>query len=466
MTAPSDCDLIVSGGVVITLDADRRVLADGAVAIQAGRIVAVGPAAVVAAAWNAPSLIDAAGGLIHPGYIDGHYHAGLHLIRGALPDDPGALTADPARPGAFARWLNALTEKDEHAAATLMACEMAMNGFTGFVEAATAFFPDVVAEEASTVGIRSSVSDCMLWDLVVGDEVAVQIPRAPCDLDHALAGLGGQLHRNAAGGLSRGHVAIYGMATGSDVLMAESKRLADAAGSVVHQHQSFMAEDAAVDALRSGKPAMVHYLEHGLIGPSSVFTHMNVLSEAEVEAIVASGMALVWHPCNAGYYGVTRKSPSRFPVLHRAGTQIAFGTDVAKAWSFGDLGPIGYLMSREQGDYLPAEAILEMQTLGGARAMGMADHLGCLAVGRAADVVIRDAALPQTSPGFDPVGHLMLIQRTKGVRTVLCNGQVIVENGLPTRVDLLRVLADARVSAHETASRADLAPAPRWTIQT
>lgn len=466
MTVPASCDLIVTNGLVITLDAQRRVLADGAVAIRGGRIMAVGPSATVASAWTAPRRVDAQGGLVHPGYIDGHYHAGLHLIRGALPDDPFGLPADSNRPGAFARWLNALTPEDERAATTLMACEMAMNGFTGFVEAATAFFPDVVADAASRVGIRSSVSDCMLWDIPGGDAIAVQIDRAPCDRALAMAGLGGQLHRNALDGLSRGHVAIYGLATGSDELMAEAKRLADGAGAVVHQHQSFVAEDAAFDATRSGKPAMVHYLENGLIGPSSVFTHMNVLSEAEVEAVVASGMAVVWHPGNAGYYAVTRYAPSRFPALHRAGIAVAFGTDVAKAWSFGDLGPVGYLMSRAQGDYLPAEAILEIQTLGGARAMGMADHLGCLDVGRAADLVIRDAVMPQMAPGFDAVRHLVLILRTGGIRSVICNGDVIVENGQPTRVDLAEVVAAACRSAHQTALRADLAAAPRWTATT
>ena len=461
MTEP--CDILIEHGLIVTVDAERRVWADGAIAVKGGVIAGIGRSAEVAPHWTPATRIDAQGGVVHPGFIDGHYHAGLHLIRGALPDDPNAPSASlPGKPGPFARWLNALTEADERAGSRLMAVEMAMNGFTGFVEAATAFYPDVVADAATEVGIRSSVTDCMIWDQTGGEPMATQVPRAPCDAARVKE-LGGQLWRNAKGGLSRGHVAVYGMGSASDALMAEAKRVADAAGSVVHQHQSFMPEDAAADAARFGKPALVHFAEAGLIGPSSVFTHMNALSEAEAEAVVASGMALVWHPGNAVYYGIAPNARSRFPGIARAGTAVAFGTDVAKAWSFGDLGIIGYLMAREWGDYVPAETILEMFTLGGARAMG-SDQLGRLAVGRPADIVIRRADLPEVQPGFDPVRHLVLIQRSKGVDTVICDGRVIVAGGRPVGVDLDEVIAEARVSALRTAQVADVVPAPRWRV--
>ncbi|MGQ0567471.1 MAG: amidohydrolase family protein [Gemmobacter sp.] len=461
MTSP--CDILVENGLVITVDDQRRVWAEGAVAVKDGMIAAIGPTREVAAHWSPARRIDARGGVVHPGWIDGHYHAGLHLIRGALPDDPAAPSASlPGRPGPFARWLNALTEADERAATRLLTCELAMNGFTGFVEAATAFFPDVVADAASEIGIRSSVADCMLWDLSGGEPMAVQVPRAPCNAGRAMAGLGGQLWRNARGGLSRGHVGIYGMGSASDDLMAEARRVADAAGSVVHQHQSFMAEDAAADAARFGKPALVHFAEHGLIGPSSVFTHMNALTEAEAEAVVASGMALVWHPGNTVYYGIAPTSRSRFPQMARAGTSVAFGTDVAKAWTFGDLGSIGYLLAREWGDYVPPETILEILTRGGARAMGMDGRLGQLAVGLPADIVIRRADAPEAQPGFDPVRHLVLVERGRGVDTVICDGRVIVTGGRPVAVDLDEVVAEARLSAHRVAQAADVVPAPRW----
>ena len=158
MTAP--CDILIENALIVTVDADRLVWSDGAIAVRNGMIVAIGRTADVTPNWTPAKRIDAAGGMVHPGFIDGHYHAGLHLIRGALSDDPNVpAVALPGKPGPFGRWLNALTEVDERAATRLLACELAMNGFTGFVEAATAFFPDVVADAASEVGIRSSVTE-------------------------------------------------------------------------------------------------------------------------------------------------------------------------------------------------------------------------------------------------------------------------------------------------------------------
>ncbi len=460
--APEHCDLLLVGGYILTLDSGRRVFADGAIAVRAGTIAAVGPTAEVTAAWTADRRIEAAGGLVHPGFIDGHYHAGLHLIRGALPDDPSLSAGDDRGPGAFVRWLNVLREEDEAIATKVAACEMAMNGFTGFVEGGTAFYPSIVAEAATAVGLRISVADCMLWDQPTRDPMPTQIPRAPCDRAHAEANLGGELWRNGEPGLARGHVALYGLASASDELMRAAKAKAEAAGAPVHQHQSFTPADAEEDRKRFGKPPLLHFAEQGLIGPECVFTHMNVLSDAEVEAVVESGMALVWHPGNALYYGIASKTPHRFPELKRRGTEIAFGTDVAKAFSFGDLGFIAYLASRTWGDYLSAEAMLEIYTRGGARTMGLSDRLGCLEVGRAADIVVRRADSPDLAPALDPLRQLALIQRTKGVAWVICDGAVIVQDGQPVGVDLEALLVEARKSALDLAARADVKPAPRW----
>ena len=63
----------------------------------------------------------------------------------------------------------------------MAAVEMVKNGFTGFVDAATSFSPEAVAEAVEAVGIRASVSDCMLWDIVGGEPMAAEMVRAPCD---------------------------------------------------------------------------------------------------------------------------------------------------------------------------------------------------------------------------------------------------------------------------------------------
>lgn len=454
---PKQCDLLIVGGCVLTVDVNRTIYSDGAVAISGNAIVAVGPTRTIEKAWSAARRIDARGGVVHPGYIDGHYHAGLHLCRGSIPDAPGGGT------GVFKRWINAITEEDEHASALLASAELARNGFTGFVDAGTSFYPDAIAAAVNAVGIRASLADCMLWDTVGMETLAGEVERAPNDRARCLRELGGQLERNReAGARVRGHVALYGSGSGTDELMREAKGLADRAGVMYHQHQSLTKEEADYDRKRFGKPALVHYAQQGLIGPNSAFTHMNVLEEAEVEAVAASGMALVWHPGNFMYYGISQTGRSAFPDLHRRGTSIAFGTDIAKAWAFGDLGIIAYLVSREWGQFLSSEAILEMFTHGGARAIGMPGELGAIEPGRRADIVIRSADHPDSQPGVDPVKQLALIARTRGVDTVLCDGEIIVRHGRLTRLDEEEIYRVARRSAEATAERADLRPKSNW----
>jgi 5-methylthioadenosine/S-adenosylhomocysteine deaminase len=297
----------------------------------------------------------------------------------------------------------------------------------------------------------------MIWDLVGGEPMAAQIPRAPCDAKRARNLLGAELKKRASGdGLARAHVALYGLGSASMELTKEAKRLADQAGVAFHQHQNFMPGDAAFDKQRFGKPALVHFAETGILGSNTVFTHMNALEDAEVEAIAKSGMGLVWHPGNFMYYGIAQTARSRYPELARQGTPIAFGTDVAKVWAFGELGFIAYLVSREWGDYVPSEGLMEMFTLGGAHAMGASDELGSLEAGKLADIVIRTNELPDAQPNVDVVRQLMLVSRTKSVDTVICNGEVVVRHGSLTRLDESAVYAAAQVSARRMAERAGI----------
>ena len=85
---PGNCDLLIVKGHVLTMDSKRTIFADGAVAIKGSRIVAVGPTAAIEKAWQATRRINADGNVVHPGYIDGHYHTNLHLSRGSITDDP------------------------------------------------------------------------------------------------------------------------------------------------------------------------------------------------------------------------------------------------------------------------------------------------------------------------------------------------------------------------------------------
>ena len=162
MNKPRNADLLVGGGVVVTVDSSRRVLANGAVAIAQGRIVAVGPTTEVEAAFRARRRIDAANHIVMPGLIDAHVHITAEtLTRGLARDDAGH------------RWMfdyalplyAAVTPEEEYAGARLACLEMLANGTTTFGEGGTARALAASAQAVEEAGLRGILSP-WTWDLM------------------------------------------------------------------------------------------------------------------------------------------------------------------------------------------------------------------------------------------------------------------------------------------------------------
>jgi len=458
------CDILIRNATVLSMDKRRTIYACGAVAITGRTIAAVGPERDVLAAWRGRRELDAGGAVVHPGFIDCHYHVSIHLSRGIVPDDP-----KPKAPFAFGDWFNNLTDADEFIQAQCVAVEMLRNGYTFFLEPGTAFAPDAVAEGAAAVGVRGSVGDPFLWDVIDGGNALPPMlkDRAPCSTEHAVAALGKQLKRNAdPDALVRGHVVIYGSGSQTIELMRAAKDTADRNGVVFNMHHNFTAEQTARDDARlgGGRHSLTVFAEHGLLGPSSTFVHMNVIRDDELPLILSSGMSLVWQPGNYMFYGVHDRFRGRMAEVLQGGGRVAFGVDTAKIWTFGDLELIGYLVARQTGGYISTAKIMEMRTVDAAKAAGV-DHLvGSIEVGKRADIVIRSAGKPEAAPGVNPVQELLLGGHATTVRTVLVDGVVVVMNGEPTRVDMAEVLHAGRTMARRILSTAGYTPHLDWPL--
>jgi 5-methylthioadenosine/S-adenosylhomocysteine deaminase len=439
MASSESCDLLVRNAYVLTVDAERRVYPAGAVAISGHDIVAVGPEAEVTAAYRADRVLDAHGALVHPGFVESHYHTGLHFTRAAISDEPHAVNPSggtDGQIGLYSAWFNLLGEEGEYASALMSCVEMVRNGITCFLDPGTVLDTDAVAAAATAVGIRASLCDPFIWDYSADLPMADEIERAPATLERCLDTLGGELRRNAdPDALVHGHVGLYGMSTFTDELAVAAKRCADEAGVVLTLHQNFEPADTEADDKRFGRPAVEHLDELGILGPSTTLAHMNVLRDGEIDALARTGSAVVWHPGNFLFYGIANDVRCRMPELAERGIPLGVMTDSAKAWSFGEMAWVGYLTARMGNDYIPPQQLLEMQTIGGARAVGLQDRIGSLEAGKRADLVIRTDRLPEAHPGMDPIRAALLVSRSKSVHTVVINGEIVVRDGRLTRVD-------------------------------
>ena len=211
------CDVLIQHGRIVTMDSARTVIADGAVAVTAGRIVEVGTSDALRPRYSTDHLVDAHGGLVHPGFMDAHCHVTYHSGRGLLVTNPDFAGSH----NVFDSWANELSGDDEHDSALAAFTEALRCGFTGIQEPGTAMEPDAVAKAAESTGIRCSVADPHLWDQ---EGASSTTRRVPFDHGRCTQLLGSQLWRNRdPDALVRGHIAVYGVGTASDELLIAAK---------------------------------------------------------------------------------------------------------------------------------------------------------------------------------------------------------------------------------------------------
>lgn len=466
--SPLPPDLVIAHGYVVTMDPERRVFADGAVAVRGRDIVAVGPTAEVLTQYQPARIIDAKGGVVHPGFVECHTHITYHIARGAFGD-----TVSYAELGATTElaFVNAMDDEAEYASTMLACLEMAGNGSTCFIEAGTAYSPAAVADAATRFGMRGLVADPFLWDAqdTEGGYNAYKLERAPASTERVMRLLGNELHRNRdPHALVGGHVAIAGMGTATDELERAAKAAADAAGTVLNQHQSYYRVDAETDDRRHGKLALLHLEELGLLDDNCLFAHMNIIRDEEVAPVVQSGLSIAWCPAGSMLWGVGGTFRGRHAELYNRGVNIALGSDSANWSNRFDLGLQGYLavMSARETTgtrtVLTAEDALAMATINGAKAVGLADRIGSLEVGKRADLVIRANDVPEAFPLTDPLLQLVYSTGSKTVHTVLIDGQVVLEGRRPTRVAAEEVFGAVQSSVKRIFERMGYTYRPKW----
>jgi len=461
------CDLLITNGTVITMDAGRRVLAKGAVAVTGRRISAVGPERSILAKYRARRMIDAGGGVVHPGFIDPHVHVVHGTCRGIFGD---ALGESP-RAVNFADWKADVRPREEHAAAVFAGLEMLHNGFTCFIEPGTVFDCDAVAAATEQVGLRGLLAGTYVWDQIeimkqLGPlDSALLYGRAPPKLERCLDEMGKQLWRNAdPDALVRGFVMIYGTGTASDELERAAHALARSASAPFHQHESYLPSAYGFDKERLGHSRLIHLHELGVLDGHSTLIHMNVIEDDDVSAILDSGANLVWCPFSYLHFGMSDRVRCRLPELMRRGANVALAIDITTDASVGTSAAAAFLAAGNARTSIGPEDILEMQTVRAARVAGLGREIGSLEPGKRADIVIRSPLAPEVQPAVNPVHQLALLSSAGSVDTVIVDGRIVLRNGRSTRVDEAEAYATVKKTVERRMRRLGLSPSVSWPV--
>lgn len=428
-------DLILQGGTVVTMSSAHDLFPEGAVAIDGETIVAVGDAEEITSAFKSHETVDCRGQVIMPGLVNAHTHVPMTLLRG-LNDD---LRLDV--------WLGYLMPVEREFVTpefvklgTRLACaEMIRGGVTSFAD--MYYFESEIAEETASVGMRALLGQTIL------------IFPAP-DAENFEEGL--ILCRRFIEKW-RGHplivpaVAPHAWYTATPELLRACADLARSYDVPLHTHIAETALEVQDSKEQNNVPVVPWNAKHGILETKLLAAHCVHLDRGEMYDLKKAGAGVAHCPSSnlklaSGF--------ARVGMMLEMGLNVGVGTDGPASNNdldmFEEVHLAALLAKSVSNDptVLPARQALEVATIGGARAMHMADITGSLERGKRADIAVVDTKEIHNWPHFhnqeDAVySRLIYAAKSSDVAHVICNGQWLMRDRELLTIDEAQAQADA-----------------------
>ena len=459
-------DLLIAGGTVLTVDRERRIIEDGAVAIDGDRIVGVGKAAALSAAHVPRRTIDARGKLVMPGLVNGHSHF-IEPARGLIPDT--LPTRQWLKEWAYP-YMSALTPEDEYAHALNLIAEMVKSGTTCFVDPGSQYLDTTLPAVVET-GMRCCTGP-WTWDQAGPDTEKCWPALARLSTGEALGRLDAAMsaHEGAASGRVRIFATLEGGGTCSDDLLRGAFELAAKRGTMMLMHVASSVQEVEITLARTGHRPVEHLDAIGVLGAHTYLNHVVVVSQDEVERLARHDVKVCQNPSSALKLGKGTTRFGMFPEMLQAGVTVALGCDGSCCSDFRDMVRAMYLAAtlakdaRLDASIMTAEKAVEMATIDGARALGWDDAIGSLEVGKKADVILLDTERPEWVPVFNVVQSLVYSATGDSVDTVIVDGRILMEGRVLRTIDEKAVIAEVQARRAGILRRSGLTVAPRWPV--
>lgn len=424
-------DLIVHASWVVPVNEQRDVLADHAIVVDQGKILAVMPSAEVADKYHSQTIQTLTGRAIIPGLINSHGHAAMTLFRGMADDLPLMTWLNDHIWPAEGKWVSG---EFVHDGTQIAIAEMLRSGTTTYSD--NYFFPEDAIKAILPTKMRAQLNFAIL-------DFPNNWATGPDDALAKGTELVKQYQSDAQIRVIYGPHAPY---TVSDEPLLKIKELAEThnVGIQMHIHETQGEVDDAVKASGERPIARLHRL--GLLSPRMQAVHMTAMNDEDIRMCAETGTHIIHNPES------NLKLASGFcPVdkLQKAGVNVALGTDGAA--SNNDLDMLGEMRTAAQlakavamnAEALPAYEALAVATINGAKAMARADELGSLEVGKLADMVAIDLSDIESAPIYDPVSHIVYATSRQQVQHVWIGGEQVVDNRELTTMDRQALIAKA-----------------------
>jgi len=461
-------DILIQHGIVVTVDPQRRIIEDGAVAIEGDKIVAVGKTEKVKKEYSsAERVFDASRMIIMPGLIDCHVHLAQALIRGCADDV------------SLVEWLKErvwplqghYTKEDGKISALLCMLEMIKSGTVGFVESMlhTRYGFDGIAEAVKQSGMRAVLSKTVMDMAGYGTQKAIMhegmIETREQSLNEAV-----QMIRKWNGEADgRIHVWFGPRTPGACTpeLYREVSQLAKEYRTGITMHLAEVKEDVEYTKKEFDLLPVEFAKSVDLLGPNVLLAHAVWLTSKEIRMLAKSGTR-VCH-CPASNMKLA-SGIARVPEMLQVGVTVSLGCDGGPSNNCYDmiremkLAALLHKVHSLDPVVMPAESVIETATVNGSEAIGLSNEIGAIMPGKKADIILVDFKKPHLTPLHNPVSHMVYAANGSDVHTVIVDGKILMENREVKTIDEQRVLEEAEERGLAVTRRANITIKSKWSF--
>ncbi|XP_074295740.1 uncharacterized protein LOC141623537 isoform X2 [Silene latifolia] len=453
--------MILYNAMIVTMDAESRVYENGAVVIESDIIIAIGQSDVILRQFSGSHhLLDLRGHVLLPGLVNTHVHTSQQLGRG-IADDVDLMT-----------WLHRriwpyesnMTENDSYVSTLLCGIELIRSGVTCFGEAGGQHVSSM-ARAVELLGLRACLTQSIMdsgeglpasWSAQTTD----QLIQSQKELY--------EKHHDTAEGRIKIWLGIRQIMNSTDHLLIETRNLAKELKTGIHMHiAEIQFENQVVVDTRKVNHGTVTFLEKiDFLQSNLLAAHSVWVNDDEIGYLSRAGVK-VSH-CPASAMRMLGFAPVRKMI--QAGVCVSLGTDGAPSnnrMSMASLinkGCEAFATGTTDPTALPAELVLKMATIDGAKTLLWDNEIGSLEVGKKADIVIINPCSWTMIPIHDSISSLVYSMRTENIVSVICNGKWIMKDKNILNVDEGEVISQAKQASKELLERAGISIPKRMNI--
>lgn len=409
-------DLIIQNGTIVTMDANRRIIENGAVALRRNEIIAVGTTREISRRYSTKQTVDARGRLVIPGLINTHTHVPMSLFRG-IADDLDL--QEWLTKYIFPAEAKNVTEDFVRAGTRLGVAEMIRGGTTTYCD--MYYFEDAVADETFKAGMRG-----VLGETIIDFPVADNKTHA-----EAMAYTEKFINKWKNNSLITPALAPHAPYTVSTEHLQNVRRLSDRLKAPIVIHVSETRKEVS-DSIEAKKLRPVEYLESiGFLNNRTIAAHTVHVTDAEIDILKKENVGSAHCP-QSNMKLASGVAP--VPQMLLKNLAVGLGTDGAASnndlsmWEEMDTAAKLHKVFADDPKVLTAQQAFEMATIRGARALHLEKIIGSIETGKRADIAIVDFDNLNQTPFYNVYSHLVYATKAGDVRTVIIDGKIVMRD--------------------------------------